>query len=405
MVSQELVAYVKKQLSEGRSQEQITTTLMAGGGWNSSDIKALFRLVNAPAIAQPITTDAPYGAFGVVSMIIFGVLNYSLYLKILPVEYISKALFGFVTLALVPMIILWFMTYAANVPNRSFEKALFISGISSVVPILLSFIFGTHLIKIPNIVAIGVALSMLPIWLFMFKGVYDTTWAKSLLVAFLQLVFSSFAIVALVFALGISSILNIFNIAKPDSTVHIQPDFVSKNIETNNTISSIIDQNNSNFLNYLEIHFVNFDSYTPINISLTMADCGGYCPLFKGTLGTSGITFNAPYTPLSVIIPPLSKQLEVDKNNHPDNFYSIMTNKNKVQYEYARSGKDDSYTLSASFILNNSDFRKLVFQAHTNGKDGLTEQQFFDAMDILIAFNPNRKSIPPIPENIVFPKR
>lgn len=43
MISQELIAYVKSELSKGKSREAIRSTLTSGGGWSEMDIGEVFR--------------------------------------------------------------------------------------------------------------------------------------------------------------------------------------------------------------------------------------------------------------------------------------------------------------------------------------------------------------------------
>ena len=55
MINQELLDYVKQQLQQGVSKEQIKGSLM-GNGWQESDINEAFMALSAPSIPVPPAT-------------------------------------------------------------------------------------------------------------------------------------------------------------------------------------------------------------------------------------------------------------------------------------------------------------------------------------------------------------
>ncbi|MBP9711993.1 MAG: hypothetical protein KBD55_03110 [Candidatus Pacebacteria bacterium] len=62
MVTQELISYVRAEVNKGKTREEISKSLLAGGGWNENDINEAFRdLVPVqPQIATPsLATMAP----------------------------------------------------------------------------------------------------------------------------------------------------------------------------------------------------------------------------------------------------------------------------------------------------------------------------------------------------------
>lgn len=48
MITVELLSFIKKELSSGKTKEQIKGELLVGGGWKSEDIDEAFNNLNTP---------------------------------------------------------------------------------------------------------------------------------------------------------------------------------------------------------------------------------------------------------------------------------------------------------------------------------------------------------------------
>lgn len=60
MITQELLNFIKQNISQGKSKEEVKRTLISGGGWKESDIEEAFRLLGINVQSPiPISPQIP----------------------------------------------------------------------------------------------------------------------------------------------------------------------------------------------------------------------------------------------------------------------------------------------------------------------------------------------------------
>ena len=75
MVNQQMLDYIKQQMQQGLSREQIKSSLMANG-WQAQDIEECFNNINTPNIPATYSTApvaASSGAWKIIAGIVIGV--------------------------------------------------------------------------------------------------------------------------------------------------------------------------------------------------------------------------------------------------------------------------------------------------------------------------------------------
>ena len=117
MITVELLSFIKKELSSGKSKEQIKSELLAGGGWSIVDVEEAFKTIETPSPAQyaPIIYTSTFSISTLLKILGGGMLgflssffyngNIFLLLKIEPkgalnaiVQILSLTSFGFATI-------------------------------------------------------------------------------------------------------------------------------------------------------------------------------------------------------------------------------------------------------------------------------------------------------------------